>query len=206
VTPPESLETIAADVRACKRCPLHRNRQNAVPGEGSGVSGIYFIGEGPGYHENQQGRPFVGAAGQLLTELLESVGLERRAVWISNVVRCRPPDNRDPLPEEIAACDEFTKRQLAVLRTKVIVSLGRHATARFLPGESISRLHGQPRRAGEYVVFPMFHPAAALRQPSLREALATDFRKLADLLERTPAEPSAPAREEPKPASQMSLF
>ena len=205
MTPPDSLETIATDVRGCTRCPLHQSRKNAVPGEGSGISGIYFIGEGPGYHENEQGRPFVGAAGQFLNELLESIGLERRAVWISNVVRCRPPENRDPLPQEIDACDSFTQRQIMALAPKVIVTLGRHAMGRFLPGESISRVHGQPRRSGGYVVFPMYHPAAALHQPSLRDALLADFQKLSEFLEKTPAGPP-PAKEEPKPASQMSLF
>lgn len=204
----DSLGAIASDVRSCTRCPLHKSRKHAVPGEGSGVSGIYFIGEGPGYHENEQGRPFVGAAGQLLTELLGSIGLDRRAVWISNVVRCRPPENRDPFPQEIEACDTYTTRQIAALGPKVVVTLGRHAMGRFLPGESISRVHGQPRRAGAHIVFPMYHPAAALHQPSLREALFADFRKLSDFLERTPGEP-APAKDpaaEPRPATQISLF
>ena len=205
MTDTDSLEVIAADVRACTRCPLHKSRKNAVPGEGSGISGTYFIGEAPGYHENEQGRPFVGAAGQFLTELLESVGLDRRAVWITNVVRCRPPENRDPLPPEIAACDVYTQRQLAVLQPKVIVTLGRHAMGQFLPGESISRVHGQSRRSGEYVVFPAYHPAAALHQPSMREAIVADFKKLAEFLEQTPAEPP-PAKDEPQPATQMSLF
>ncbi len=202
----DTLDIVATEVRACRDCPLHKSRKNAVPGEGSGVSGIYFIGEAPGFHENEQGRPFVGAAGQLLTELLASIGLDRKTVWITNVVRCRPPENRDPLPTEIAACDSYTERQLALLRPKVVVTLGRHAMARFLPGESISRVHGQPRRRDSLVIFPMYHPAAALHQPSLRDALVEDFRKLADLLERTPAEETRPAQEEPQPAKQMPLF
>lgn len=199
----DTLEQIAADVRACTLCALHRGRTNAVPGEGSGISGLYFIGEGPGFHEDQQGRPFVGAAGQFLAELLESIGLDRRTVWITNVVRCRPPDNRDPLPEEIARCRVYTQRQLATLRPKVIVTLGRHAMAEFLPGESISRVHGQPRRAGGHIVFPMYHPAAALRTPSLRQTLLDDFRKLADFLEKTPAD--LPVQERP-PSKQLPLF
>lgn len=204
MTEHDSLDAIAADVRGCTRCVLHKSRLNAVPGEGSGIAGVYFIGEGPGYHENQQGRPFVGAAGQYLTELLASIGLERPVVFITNVVRCRPPENRDPLPDEIATCDAYTQRQLAVLRPKVVVTLGRHATARFLPGETISRAHGQPRQRGDVVVFPMFHPAAALHQPSLRDALVEDFKKLAEFLERTPAAP--PAKEPATPAKQMPLF
>lgn len=199
----DTLEQIAADVRACTLCALHRGRTHAVPGEGSGISGLYFIGEGPGFHEDQQGRPFVGAAGQFLAELLESIGLDRRTVWITNVVRCRPPDNRDPLPEEIARCRVYTQRQLATLRPKVIVTLGRHAMAEFLPGEPISRVHGQPRRVGEHIVFPMYHPAAALRTPSLRQTLLDDFRKLAEFLEKTPAD--LPVQEQP-PSKQLPLF
>jgi len=207
LTEPDSLEAIAADVNACTRCPLAKSRKHAVPGEGSGISGVYFIGEGPGHHENEQGRPFVGAAGQLLTELLGSIGLDRRAVWISNVVRCRPPENRDPLPQEIEACAAYTERQLAVLGPKILVTLGRHAMGRYLPGEAISRVHGQPRRSGDYVVFPMYHPAAALHQPSLREQLVADFRKLSDFLERTPAESAPPPKkEEPAPVRQPTLF
>jgi DNA polymerase len=203
----DTLDAIAQDVRACARCTLHRGRKQPVPGEGTDLSGIFFIGEGPGFHENEQGRPFVGAAGQILTELLESIGLERRAVWITNVVRCRPPENRDPLPEEIEACASFTKRQLEVLRPKVVVTLGRHAMGRFLPGESISRVHGQQRRSGEYVVFPMYHPAAALRQRSLRQQLLDDFRKLSDFLERTPApRQPQPEPERARPAAQPTLF
>lgn len=174
-----------------------------MPGEGSGISGLYFIGEAPGFHEDQQGRPFVGAAGRFLNELLESIGLDRSTVWISNVVRCRPPDNRDPMPDEIVACRTYTERQFGALRSGVIVTLGRHAMAEFLPGETISRVHGQPRRVGERIVFPMYHPAAALRTPSLRKELMEDFRKLADFLERTPAE--VPAQEPPQ-STQLSLF
>src|SRR5438105_4572998 len=172
----DTLDAIGQDVRSCTRCALSGGRKNAVPGEGSGVSGIYFIGEGPGYHENEKGLPFVGAAGHLLTELLRSIGLERRAVWITNIVRCRPPENRDPLPQEVDACDAYTKRQLIALQPMVIVTLGRHTMGRFLPGAVISRVHGQPRRAGEYVIFPMYHPAAALHQPSLKQQLVDDFR------------------------------
>lgn len=202
----DTLERISADVRDCTKCPLHQSRKNAVPGEGSGAAGIYLLGEAPGFHENEQGRPFVGAAGQYLTELLASIGLERRTVWITNVVRCRPPENRDPLPVEIATCDQYTERQLEVLQPKVVVTLGRHAMAKFLPGESISRVHGQPRRRDSLVIFPMYHPAAALHQPSLRAELAADFKKLAEFLERTPAEDVPAPAAEAKPATQMPLF
>lgn len=202
----DTIERIAADVRSCTKCPLHRGRLHAVPGEGSGIAGVYFLGEGPGHYENQQGRPFVGAAGQLLDELLEGVGLDRKVVWISNVVRCRPPENRDPLPEEIDACEEFTHRQLEVVAPKVVVTLGRHAMSRFLPGETIGKVHGRPRRVGEYIVFPMYHPAAALRQPALRATLAADFSALADLMERTPAAEAPAAPEPARPPAQMDLF
>jgi len=198
----DSLSAIAAEIRACTACPLHRGARQAVPGEGSGESGILFLGEAPGYHEDVQGRPFVGAAGQLLDELLQGIGLDRSKVFITNVVRHRPPDNRDPLAEEIAACDVWLRRHLEALRPRVVVTLGRHAMGKFLPGGSISRVHGRPRVVDGHTVFPMFHPAAALRQPTLRPALVADFAALAILLATAPAVEPAP----PKPAAQMTLF
>ncbi|MDP9266567.1 MAG: uracil-DNA glycosylase [Chloroflexota bacterium] len=199
------LASLAADIRACTACPLHRSARQAVPGEGSGTSGILVLGEAPGYHEDIQGRPFVGAAGQLLDELLRDIGLDRSSVFITNVVRHRPPENRDPLPEEVLACDQWLRRHIEVLRPRVIVTLGRHAMSRFLPGESISRIHGKPRRADGQLLFPVYHPAAALHQPSLRAELAADFRALAAFLAGS-AQPqtSEPAAE--KPADQMTLF
>ena len=198
----DSLAAVSDEIRACRSCPLFRTATQAVPGEGSAESGILFLGEAPGFHEDQQGRPFVGAAGQLLDELLAGIGLDRSKVFITNVVRHRPPENRDPLPEEIAACDVWLRRHLEVLRPRVIVTLGRHAMGKWLPGESITRIHGKPRSVDGLTIFPMLHPAAALRSPSLRPAMVADFAALAILL----VTAAAPPVEAPKPADQMTLF
>ncbi len=199
----EDLLSLAAEIRACTACPLHRSARQAVPGEGSPESGIFFLGEAPGYHEDQQGRPFVGAAGQLLDELLAGIGLDRGKVFITNVVRHRPPENRDPLPEEVAACDIWLRRHVELLKPRVIVTLGRHAMGKFFPGESISRIHGRPRKVSGLTVFPVYHPAAALHQPALRSALQGDFAALALMLA---TEPPAPEKVEKKTADQMTLF
>lgn len=198
----DALADIAADIRACRACPLWKAATQAVPGEGSGEAGILFLGEAPGYHEDQQGRPFVGAAGQLLDELLAGIGLDRSKVFITNVVRHRPPENRDPLPDEVAACDQWLRRHLAALQPRVVVTLGRHAMGKWLPGESISRIHGRPRIVDGVTVFPMLHPAAALRSPSLRPALEADFTALAIFLATEPQVAPEPVRS----ADQMTLF
>ena len=178
----DALAALAAEIRACTRCPLYKGARQAVPGEGSAEAGILFLGEAPGYNEDVQGRPFVGAAGQLLDQLLAGIGLDRSKVFITNVVRHRPPENRDPLPDEIAACDAWFRAHVEVLRPRVVVTLGRFAMYKFLPGESISRIHGRARRVADVTVFPMFHPAAALHQPSLRAELEKDFQTLAAML------------------------
>jgi DNA polymerase len=198
----DPLGALATEIRACRACPLWKTAKQAVPGEGSGESGILFIGEGPGFNEDQQGRPFVGAAGQLLDEMLAGIGLDRSKVFITNVLRHRPPDNRDPLPPELAACDAWTIKQLEALRPRVVVTLGRFAMGKWLPGESISRIHGKPRVVDGVTVFPMFHPAAALRSPSLRPAMVADFAALAIFLATGPS----PEPEAAKPADQMTLF
>src|SRR5947209_19029705 len=198
------LNAVAAEIRACRACPLHRSARQAVPGDGTGESGLFFLGEAPGYHEDVQGKPFVGAAGQFLDELLAGIGLDRRKVFITNVVRHRPPENRDPLPEEIAACHMWLRRHLEVLRPRVIVTLGRHAMYKFFPAESISRIHGKARQHDGLVIFPIYHPAAALHQPALRQALQADFAALAALLARTVPARVAPL-EDPR-ADQMTLF
>jgi DNA polymerase len=172
------LAAVATEVRACTRCPLHRGRTQAVPGEGNPRTDVLLVGEGPGAREDATGRPFVGPAGQLLTELLRSVGWEREDVFIANVVKCRPPGNRDPEPEEIAACGGYLERQERALDPAVIVTLGRHSLQRYLPGARISAVHGQLRRSGGRFIFPMYHPAAALHQASLRETLFGDVRGL----------------------------
>ncbi|MEK7864116.1 MAG: uracil-DNA glycosylase [Chloroflexota bacterium] len=200
----EPLTALAAEIRGCTACPLHKSARQAVPGEGSAESGIFFLGEAPGYNEDVQGRPFVGAAGQLLDDLLAGIGLDRTKVFITNVVRHRPPENRDPLPDEVAACDVWLKRHLEVLRPRVIVTLGRHAMYKFFPAESISRVHGKPRTHDGLTIFPIYHPAAALHQPALRSALAADFSALAQLLETQPR--VVPPATEAKPVDQMTLF
>ena len=203
----DTLASLAGEIRACTACPLHRSARQAVPGEGSAESGILFLGEAPGYNEDVQGRPFVGAAGQLLDQLLEGIGLDRSKVFITNVVRHRPPENRDPLPEEVAACHVWFERHLAELKPKVVVTLGRHAMYKFFPGESISRVHGRARKKDGITIFPVFHPAAALHQPSLRADLEKDFQALAKFLETTPRAPTPePAKPAEKPAEQMTLL
>ncbi len=199
-----ALADLAKEVSICKRCALAQGRTRAVPGEGPEDAAIMFIGEGPGFHEDQQGRPFVGAAGQFLDELLQSIGLKRDEVYITNVVKCRPPGNRDPLPEEIAACQSYLDRQIALIKPKVIVTLGRYSMARVFPNEKISAVHGKARKAGEIVYVPMFHPAAALHQPALRKTVEEDFAKLSRiLLDLTKVEEAVPPPDE---AQQLSLF
>jgi uracil-DNA glycosylase family 4 len=208
----ETLAGIAAEVSACTNCELHKTRKKSVPGEGPAQSGIMFIGEGPGQNENEQGRPFVGAAGQFLEQLLAQAGLKRADVWIGNVVKCRPPNNRDPMPEELAACDKYLERQIAAINSSIIVTLGRFSMGKFMPGAKISSVHGQMRKVGNRFVIAMFHPAAALHQPQLKTTILADFAKLPQLLEvaRKELAKSAPAAvkvEEPKEESkQLSLF
>ncbi len=176
------LAEIAAEARACTRCALHRGRTQAVPGEGNPLSDVLLVGEAPGAREDASGRPFVGPAGQLLNELLTSIGWSREEVFIANAVKCRPPANRDPEPVEIAACAPFLDRQEAALAPAVVVTLGRHSLARYLPGARISEAHGTLRRSGSRFIFPMYHPAAALHQGSLRETLFADIRGLPEAL------------------------
>ncbi|KAF0109333.1 MAG: DNA polymerase bacteriophage-type [Anaerolineaceae bacterium] len=206
----ESLAQIAKEVSACQKCALYHSRKQSVPGEGPADSEIMFIGEGPGFHENEQGRPFVGPAGKFLDELLAAAGLERPKVWIGNVVKCRPPGNRDPLPEELAACNVYLERQMAAINPKIIITLGRYSMGKFMPGAKISGVHGQMRRVGERFVIAMFHPAAALHQAALKPAILHDFGQLPKLLEQARAaqKRSAPAaaeepQEDPK---QLNLF
>jgi uracil-DNA glycosylase family 4 len=199
------LEQIAREVSVCTACALSRSRHKTVPGDGIPTAEIMFIGEGPGYHEDQQGRPFVGPAGQFLQELLASIGLDRSKVFVTNVVKCRPPNNRDPQPDEIAACDHFLQRQIATIRPKMIVTLGRFSMAKFFPGETISKIHGQARQRDGVVYVPMYHPAAALHQPALRRFIEEDFRRLPELLTAAREEPEPP-KSGPPTAQQLSLF
>jgi DNA polymerase len=176
-----ALETIAAEVRTCTACRLHAGRKHAVPGEGSPETEVVFIGEGPGASEDEQGRPFVGAAGGLLTELIAAVGWRRDDVFITNVVKCRPPGNRDPEPDEIAACAGFLQRQLEVIDPALIVTLGRFSLQSFMPGARISAAHGTIRPvdpstgARDASVMALYHPAAAFRQAALKATLVEDI-------------------------------
>ncbi len=177
------LAEVAKQVAVCERCVLHHSRKKAVPGEGPNQCEIMLVGEGPGFYENEQGRPFVGAAGKFLDELLGQAGLKREDVWITNVVKCRPPGNRDPMPEEVEACNEYLQRQIQAVNPSIIITLGRHSMAKYMPGAKITAVHGQMRRVGDRYVIAMFHPAAALHQASLKPAVLADFAKLPQLLE-----------------------
>ncbi len=176
-----ALEAIAAEVRTCTNCRLHETRTKAVPGEGDPETEVVFVGEGPGFNEDRQGRPFVGRAGDLLVKLLASIGWRREDVFITNVVKCRPPENRDPQPDEIAACAPFLRRQLEVLDPAVVVTLGRYSMGTFMPGARISQVHGTVRPvdpatgAGSALVFAMYHPAAALRTPAIERDSYADI-------------------------------
>ena len=204
------LLQVAQEVAVCKRCMLHHSRKNAVPGEGPVDARIMFIGEGPGFHENEQGRPFVGQAGKFLEELLASIGMQREQVFIGNVVKCRPPSNRDPLPEELAACSDYLERQVQAINPTAIVTLGRYSMGRYLPNAKISEVHGQSFHIRGRLIIPMFHPAAALHQPSLRPILERDFASLPALIAHNIPAQSSPAEAEPeakKPEpKQLSLF
>jgi DNA polymerase len=203
VSKESQLEQIAAEVRNCTQCLLYRGRTHGVPGEGPADARITFVGEAPGFHEDQQGRPFVGAAGRFLEELLESIGMTREQVFITNIVKSRPPANRDPLPEEIEACTPYLERQLAVIRPEMVVTLGRFSMAHFFPGARISQIHGRPGRVGEVICYPLYHPAAALHQPSLRSVVEEDFRRIPQVL----ANADQVRDYEPPPqAEQLRLF
>lgn len=176
------LEQIAMDASSCFKCSLHHSRKNSVPGSGPEDAEIMFIGEGPGFHENEQGLPFVGPAGKFLDELLATINIKRSQVYITNVVKCRPPGNRDPQHEELAACNSMLDKQIQVINPKVIVTLGRYSMNKFLHYAKISEAHGQAVRVRGRLIVPFYHPAAALHQPSLRPVLEADFAKLPDLI------------------------
>ncbi|MCJ7661667.1 MAG: uracil-DNA glycosylase [Anaerolineales bacterium] len=209
MTADEVLKQVADETFVCTKCELHHSRKNAVPGEGPADADILFIGEGPGFHENEQGRPFVGAAGRFLEELLEMVGMSREQVYITNVVKCRPPGNRDPRPEEIETCTrDYLDRQIQSIKPKVIVTLGRFSMALYLPNAKISQVHGQPLRVKGRLVVPMYHPAAALHQGSLRPVIEVDFSKLPDLISQVANVPeySKDPPEDKQDPKQLSLF
>jgi len=221
----QTLAEISGQVAVCTRCQLHYSRKKSVPGEGPFDAEVMLIGEGPGFYENEQGRPFVGAAGKFLDELLEKGGVKRELVFITNVVKCRPPGNRDPLPEELSSCNDYLDRQIEAISPKVIVTLGRYSMGKFMPNAKISEVHGQPAWIKGRLIIPMYHPAAALHQPSLKTTLERDFSRLTDFIKQAKQQtqpksvvqtpPPAPAEmktlekpSEPKndPPTQLSLF
>lgn len=210
------MQEIAQQVSACEKCNLHFSRKKSVPGEGPVNAHILFIGEGPGFNENEMGRPFVGQAGKFLDELIGYAGYQRQEVFITNVVKCRPPENRDPLPDELTACAVYLDRQIATINPDVIVTLGRFSMAKYFPLARISAIHGKPAWVGDRLIVPMFHPAAALHQPNLKNDVIADFKALplaiqeaqqkksVQLEKQVPQDKSNTASEDP--AQQLSLF
>lgn len=176
------LQRLREEIKHCTRCELHRGATRGVPGEGPVPAEVMLIGEAPGWHEDKQGVPFIGAAGQFLDELLRGIELDRSQVFITNVVKHRPPGNRDPLPDEIVACAPYLDEQIELVQPRAIVTLGRFSMARWFAGQRISQIHGQPKQFERYVVIPMYHPAAALHQGALRATIEADFKKLPRLL------------------------
>ncbi|MFY9614834.1 MAG: uracil-DNA glycosylase [Candidatus Dormiibacterota bacterium] len=205
----EALLGLHQEVRGCQLCALSRTRTQAVPGEGDPAAKIMIVGEAPGQNEDKQGLPFVGAAGQLLNQLLSGIGIERQDVYITNIVKCRPPGNRDPLPEEVSACSGYLDRQVEYIRPAVILLLGRHALQRLLPGSSgISRVHGQMVQRGDRAYVPLYHPAAALYNNFLLDTLRQDFARVRDYISEIEAKraAAAPAATDTDPKEQLSLF
>ena len=199
------LEELHQRIASCPDCDLCRTRTHSVPGEGPPNAEVLFVGEAPGFYEDQQARPFVGPAGRFLEELIASIGLRREQVFITNVVKCRPPNNRDPLPGEIDACRKHLQRQIELIQPKVIVSLGRYSLAWFFPREAISKVHGQAKVRDGISFIPMYHPAAALHAGNMRKVIEEDFRKIPAVLERAREAPPEQAAPEPEP-ELMRLF
>jgi uracil-DNA glycosylase family 4 len=196
-----SLTELNAEIERCENCELAKHRTRVVPGEGPEKVDLLFIGEAPGWHEDQQGRPFVGPAGQFLEELLKSINLTRNDVFIANVIKCRPPGNRDPLPSEIQACDTWLERQIELLHPRMIVTLGRYSMVRYFPNESIGKVHGKFKKIDNVIYFAMYHPAAALHQGSLRKVIEEDMLKIPGIL----ADAGKVVQSEPEP-KQLNLF
>ncbi|MCL5036994.1 MAG: uracil-DNA glycosylase [Chloroflexi bacterium] len=183
---PDKLDSLAKKIKVCTLCDLHKTRTNAVPGSGSCASGIMFVGEGPGKNEDEQGVPFVGMAGKFLDELLRGIGVQRSEVFITNIVKCRPPGNRDPVPEEIETCLPYLREQVLLLKPGAIVTLGRIALMRLVdPALSISLAHGRVFKKGRINFFASYHPAAALYNKKLESVMREDFAALSRFLKKT---------------------
>ena len=196
------LQELATKVNICTDCALSEGRTLAVPGEGPERADLMFIGEAPGYYEDQQGRPFVGPAGRFLEQLLNSIGMSREQVFIANMIKCRPPSNRDPLPNEVATCAKYLDRQLQLVEPKVVVTLGRHSMAKFLPGTTIGKAHGKAVRKESFILYPIYHPAAALHQHALRSIIEDEFKVIPSLLQ----EQVTPPPQAERPAQQLPLL
>lgn len=196
-----ALSSLYQEIARCQQCELAKYRNRVVPGEGAEDADIVFIGEAPGYYEDQQGRPFVGAAGKFLEELLASIDLKREDVYICNVIKCRPPKNRDPLPGEIESCQQWLDCQLELIRPKIIVTLGRYSMARYFPRETIGKVHGKTRKEGNIIYYAMYHPAAALHQQNLRQVIQDDMLKIPSILAQL--EKISEVEEKPQ---QLSMF
>ena len=188
-------------IKQCVACGLCKGRTNVVPGEGPERPRIMFIGEGPGFHEDKHGRPFIGPAGKFLDELLATINLKREEVYITNIIKCRPPQNRDPLPEEVQQCSSWLEQQIELLAPELIVTLGRHSMARFFPRQTIGKIHGKFADINGQRVFAMYHPAAALHQQKLRDTLIEDMKKIPEALVREDQQPTEEAQPE-----QLSMF
>jgi DNA polymerase len=207
------LTEIAQEIKQCRKCILSSSRKNAVPGEGPSDAEIMLIGEGPGFHENEQGRPFVGQAGKFLNELLERSGLRREDVYITNVIKCRPPGNRDPQDTELVACAGYLERQIAAIDPLIILTLGRFSMVRYFQAAKISVIHGRTSWVGGRLIVPMYHPAAGLHQPSLKPDIIHDFSLLPDMVEKARSERAkksgeadATPEQHQEDATQLSFF
>jgi len=196
------LSELYQEMAVCQRCEaLVKNRTRVVPGDGAENADLMFVGEAPGWHEDQQGVPFVGPAGLFLEQLLTSINLKRAHVYIANVIKCRPPNNRDPLPSEVHNCREWLNRQIEIINPKIVVTLGRFSIAIFFPGKSISKIHGTVQKQGNIIYYAMYHPAAALHQQSLRRVIEQDMLKIPSLLAQIESVPEA--QQQPK---QLDMF
>jgi len=212
----EALAAIAEQVRTCTLCPLYIGTTNAVPGAGNPNAEIMFIGEGPGFYEDQQGLPFVGRSGDYLNSLLKTIGLTRDQVFITNVVKHRPPNNRDPMPDEILACKPYLDAQIDIIDPLLIATLGRYSMARYFPDGKITKVHGQPKYDDGRAYYPLFHPAAVLRNPDLRKAMEDDFKRIPEIVEKVKKEratappAAAPSAQQDKPdddpPKQLKMF
>jgi uracil-DNA glycosylase family 4 len=208
VSTEDALAEIAQTIRNCQQCDLSHSRKNAVPGAGPATAEIMLIGEGPGFYENEQGLPFVGASGKFLTQLLSDGGVPRDTVFITNVVKCRPPGNRDPQKNELQACSVFLEKQIEVINPLVIVTLGRFSMARYFQNARISKIHGEASWCNGRLIVPMYHPAAALHQSKLRSVIIQDFAQLKSIITKEKERRDAASRADKQvdDATQLSFF